>query len=552
MKEDRELEIGSLGRRSFLKRAAGAAISIGGVSLFGAGSARADELGPLKGKARIDAFYAMRDKMAAHSEAMPLVDHVDNGDEDKYPNKIGSFHKALPHNDMGEVDLAAYTKLRAALDSGNFLDFENLTLGGRRRLVNPQAGLAYEMEGLDSRCFRTDPAPTLDSARRAAEYVEDSWMALLRDVPFDQFDSDPMALQACDDLSKCSDFSGPKQDGKVTPATLFRGSAPGMLRGPFISQFLLKPIPFGAMTNDQRVRTVVPGRSYLTSFDDWLDIQNGALAAADAFDDTPRYVRNGRDLAQWVHMDVLFESMLNAGVILAGYNAPVDLGNPYSISLTQEGFGTLGCPYNLAMIADVAGRALRAVWYQKWFVHRTIRPEAYGGLVQLARIGKADYPIHMDALNSGAVDMLHSHNGNALLPQAYPEGCPVHPSYPEGHATVAAACCTVLRAVYDEQYTMEHPVTPNADGTKLERLSGPDADFLNVGSELNKLVMNIGLGRCIAGVHWRSDFDASVKLGEQVALQYLVEQIGCLNEPHSYTLSLFDGSIVKVTSGGVA
>jgi len=44
---------------------------------------------------------------------------------------------------------------------------------------------------------------------------------------------------------------------------------------------------------------------------------------------------------------------------------------------------------------------------------------------------------------------------------------------------------------------------------------------LTVGGELNKLAFNVGLGRNIAGVHWRSDATESAKLGEQVAIQIL-------------------------------
>lgn len=44
---------------------------------------------------------------------------------------------------------------------------------------------------------------------------------------------------------------------------------------------------------------------------------------------------------------------------------------------------------------------------------------------------------------------------------------------------------------------------------------------LTVGGELNKLANNIGIGRNIASVHYRSDATESFKLGEQVAIQIL-------------------------------
>jgi len=44
---------------------------------------------------------------------------------------------------------------------------------------------------------------------------------------------------------------------------------------------------------------------------------------------------------------------------------------------------------------------------------------------------------------------------------------------------------------------------------------------LTVGGELNKLAFNVGIGRNLGGVHWRSDATVSAKLGEQVAIQIL-------------------------------
>lgn len=536
-----------MNRRTLLRKATGAAVGLAGLSVFGAGRAEAEELGPFLGEKHIDRTVKFRTEMAGHSAKMPLVDHSDNGDEARFEHRIGSFHKALPHDSYGEVDRAAYDQYINALRTGNFLAFEGLKMGGRRRLVSPQAGLSYELEGLDSRCFRVAPAPKLDSAERAGEFVELSWMALLRDVNFSDYEEGHHGVMAaCEDISGLSDFKGPKQDGKVTPETLFRSNLPGVGRGPFVSQFLLKPIPYGAITVEQKLRSGAAGRDYLTDFEDYLAVQNGVLTGPDVFDEHARYIVTPRDLGQYVHMDVLFQSFYNAGMILFGYGAPLDLGNPYSISTTQEGFATLGCPYIMGTLAEVASRALRAIWYQKWYVHRTLRPEAYAGLLHLNETGKRSYPLHAEAVGSKANEAIYNRTGSYLLPQAFPEGSPAHPSYGAGHATVAAACATFLKAAFDEQYMMPHPVIPDKDGDTLVRYTGRDADAMHVGGELNKLAMNIAVGRNMAGVHWRSDMDASFKLGEEVAISYLEETKACLNEPHTYTLSKFDGSIVTI------
>src|SRR5262249_58386750 len=112
---------------------------------------------------------------------------------------------------------------------------------------------------------------------------------------------------AADDLSRFSDFRGPKSSSRVTPSTLFRGISQGALSGPYISQFLWQDTPFGAESVERRIRTAVAGADYLTVYTDWLSAQNGSSAGQDLFDPTLRYIRNGRDLSQWVHRDVLFQ-----------------------------------------------------------------------------------------------------------------------------------------------------------------------------------------------------------------------------------------------------
>ena len=64
--------------------------------------------------------------------------------------------------------------------------------------------------------------------------------------------------------------------------------------------------------------------------------------------------------------------------------------------------------------------------------------------------GAAKYPIHSDVLNSAALKAVFSVKGNYLLPQAYPVGSPLHPSYPAAHAATAGAGITVLKALFNE------------------------------------------------------------------------------------------------------
>jgi hypothetical protein len=141
--------------------------------------------------------------------------------------------------------------------------------------------------------------------------------------------------------------------------------------------------------------------------------------------------------------------------------------------------------------------------------------------------------------------------GNAFLPMAFPEGSPTHPAYGAGHATVAGACVTILKAWFRESTKLVDlgvtPVQPTDDGLGLVPYTGSDAGDLTVGGELNKLASNVANGRNIAGVHWRSDATESLKLGEQVAIGILRDQKECYNEPfNGFSLRKFDGTVVTV------
>ncbi|MBA2704477.1 MAG: vanadium-dependent haloperoxidase [Blastocatellia bacterium] len=497
-----------------------------------------------------------RDSAQAGLQNTPQnLQHLSNGDETLYANKIANYSKGLPHNSDGTVVLSAYNSLIQALNSGRPADFDAVPLGGNRRLTNPQAGLAFDMEGPDAHALVQQPAPAFASREQAAEISENYWMALLRDVPHSQYSSHPTANAAAADLTLYgSDFKGGKAGGVVTPATLFRGLTPGDIAGPYLSQFFYQPCNLGANKLEQKIRTTMPGVDYMTNFNIWLAVQRGVSQPGDAFDPTARYMRNGRDIGQWVHIDVLFQAYFHGFLILAGLGAPVDDGNPYIGNPSQDGFGTFGGPHIAALLCEVATRALKAVWFQKWFVHRRLRPEVHAARVDRTLNHGAGYPVHPEILNSLASGTRlggYMPAGNSLLPMAFPEGSPTHPAYGAGHATVAGACVTILKAWFKESTKLVDlgvtPSQPLDDGTAVVPYVGADAGELTVGGELNKLASNVALGRNTAGVHWRSDGTESMKLGEQLAIGILSDQKACYNETFTgFSLTKFDGTQITV------
>jgi membrane-associated phospholipid phosphatase len=507
--------------------------------------------------------YRMRIGVARTEFLIPPQANVANGDEQRYPNYLGNYHKALPHDSSsGEVKPEAYGRLLTALTSGDPGDFESIPLGGTTKLTDPQSGLAFDLQGADGQALAIPPAPALASAEAAGEMVELYWAALLRDVNFADYATHPDTAAACADLNSLTDFRGPRRQGKVTPQTLFRDLLPGCNTGPYLSQFLLLPAPFGAEYVQRQIRTFLPGTDHLTNFVDWLNVQDGGSpAGAVQFDPQRRFLRNARDLSAWVHKDVLFQAYFDACLILitppdateaesGGIGCPFNPGNPYLRSGNQAGFGTFGPPGIKGCMCEVATRGLKSTWHKKWFVHRRLRPEAFGGLVHLQKTANR-YPglLHADVLGSPVLDRLQAKFGSFLHPAAFPEGCPTHPSYSAGHATVAGACVTVLKAVFDESFVIQNPVVPSADGLSLEPYQG--SATLTVGGELNKLASNIATGRNLAGVHWRSDALESLLLGEAMAISILADQRPTYNENRGgffqgYTFTRFNGTRITV------
>jgi hypothetical protein len=540
----------SLNRRSFLTHVGVGAAATVAASVVGLPKleeiVEADDISPETGEERRFLARNVRRTCAQLAFDRPLPDHPDNGEEQDYPY-LANFSKGLPHNDLGEVDPNAYALLLRALSTGTRSDFEAIPLGGDRPLRNPQSGLAYDLEGPDSHHTAIRPAPRIDSAENSSEMGELYWMALCRDVNFTDYQRSDLITRASDDMSRFSDFRGSKQGGRVTPATVFRGITRGDLTGPYVSQFLLRPVPYGTLTISHRQQTFIPATDYVTDYLSWLNMKRGVNPTQPVlYDPTPRYIRNGRDLAAYVQIDALYEAYLNACLILLGMGAPFDSGNPYNSLRKTDSFGTFGGPHILSLVTEVATRALKAIWFQKWYVHRRLRPEEFGGRIHNHITSAAEYPINSEILNSAALDEVFSRCGTYLLPQAYPEGSPTHPAYGAGHATVAGACVTILKAWFDESWIIPNPVVPNASGTTLVPYTGADAGSITVGGELNKVAANIAFGRNFAGIHWRTDYSESLKLGEEIAIGILEEQRITYNEQASFSITKFDGTRVTV------
>ncbi len=513
------------------------------------------------------------------------------------------------------------------------------------------AGLTFDTQGPDSHAVTMKPVPKLGSAELTAEMGEVYVQALLRDVPLATLYS-PSADSQTDDgfrtraeqlihhlnalpyfqptAPASNGYSAPMPSpGPLSRETAFRGITPGDRVGPYLSQFMLMGntgvnskdpehapadgyISYGALRIDQRVRTAVPEHDYMQRWDEWLDVQNGAdFRGMEKYVQKNkkgglkkrRFITTGRDLATYVHYDALYEAYLNACLILLANGAPFDAGIPFQAADLfdrQQGFAQFGGPHILTLVPEVATRALKAVRFQKFNIHRRLRPEALAARLQMHEAitghcitSRYNPALHASLFSDIIGDLepilseIDQHNPdfaegyapanpeaesaidhNYLLPMAFCEGSPMHPSYGAGHATVAGACITVMKAFFDTNRYLslsgdgqtfriaadgaesQFAFVPRADGEVLETVA---TEPLSVGGELDKLAANISIGRNWAGVHYYSDYVESLRMGEEIAIGILQEQSIMYNplENVSMTLDKFDGSQVMIKYGKV-
>jgi len=539
-------------RRSLLQAGGGAGLVAATVA-WRSPAAAAD---PPPGDTSARKVAASRLRQAAAQAYLdePSPQHRSNGDEARYADKRASFAKTLPHDEAGEVDAEAFATFVAVLSSGDPDRFETIPRDRRAEveLNNPQATYAFDLVGPDSGATFLEPAPAFSSALMASEMAELYWLALTRDVAFRAYETDPLVSGAVAELNSLTEPLTSGNGEKLTPATVFRGNTPGDLVGPYLSQFLWLDIPYGIKSIDQRYIVPVRGQSFLTGYREWLACQRGARPATRiAFDPAPRFICSACELAEYVHRDFSFQTYMNAALImLAMGKEALSPTNPYRRSRTQSGDITLGSKNVLSMVAQAALLGQKAAYFHKWQVHRRLRPECFGGRIEAHASGQRRYDLHTDVIQCDGVARVGSRYGTRLLPVAFPEGCPTHPSYPSAHACNAGACATILKAFFDTDYVLPHPVEAVADGSALEPWRGA---ALTLGNEIDKLASNIALGRDAAGVHYRSDSVRGLLVGEQQALGLLRDYSRTYNERFDgFVVRKFGGGKVRIVSGAIS
>ena len=539
-------------RRAFISRVGATAVAagaLGSATAFVPETALADFGSNGDIQNRKNQSFKIRHDAAKDEKQRPNVTHPTNGDEDLYPNKIGNFSKTLPHDAItGEVDPIAYDALVAAIDAQSFSDLE--AVPGNGRLLNPLGAFAFNIDGPDNNAIGVIPPPALASPEFAAQLGELYWMSYIRDVPFAEYGTDPDALAAQADLTTFSGYTGPTTAGSVGPDDLFRTDYPGVRNGPMVSQFLYQGYALDGIAITPRINA--PDlQEFLIDFPSYVNAQNGnAGGGIPTIPGQTVYPRTARDLGYIAGNDFINSAYLRAARIL-GFFLPADAANPYSVSTRQFAFATFGIAHLTELLGKVH-KGERHAWFQKWCVHRFLRPEAAGARAHRVRADGAAYPLHADLITSSNVlDLSFARHGSYLLPQMFPGGSPSHPAFTAGHAITAGACVTLLKAWVDEDRawppsSAQGTYEPTADGQALNDISGT-VSGLTLGGELNKLAHNLSFGRDMSGVHWRADDIEGNIQGEELAIRLLAEEKATYPETFSgFSLTKFDGSSITI------
>jgi membrane-associated phospholipid phosphatase len=477
----------------------------------------------------------------------------------------------------------------------NNIDNINLVCDGNRRLVDPYCLFDNEIYGPYKSSYDVVPTYSPTSPEAGAELVELYCMSLMRDVALYLLDDKyPYPnLTAQNYIENIISYmnqpniknylNAPLDGGNITRKVLFRGDTSGDLIGPYMSQFNYYVLGYGQLIISQKYQTyniqdlnifdneyfwtgtggfspVVPGwngypnkvyaNDFIKTVPKFISLWNGGSANEAPFihsgfvhSNNLRYLTTIRDTAMYIYRDQVWQPFFTAATILLnnpildnsgniiGYGVPVGF---YFQPRTATKFVDLG-PVDLFSLLSLSTKlAMNATWLWKWRQLK-LRPEEMAYQVHLKKTTGTGIDFNSNLMNSQVLtDVSNNNNGNFLLPLVYTVGSPCHPSYPSGHATIAGAMSTILKAWFNCDSSM-NAVTINTnvffitdDGLIKYTQDGTFATpqvKLRVDNELDKLASNCSVFRNFAGIHYRSDAYAGLEIGENVAISVLEDWV---------------------------
>jgi hypothetical protein len=489
-----------------------------------------------------------------------FVGHTGDNDVPKYPNKT------------------TYQKFIDGLNNKN-INLINEVLVTNPRLSDPYSLFDFEIQGKNRFSYVMDPAPSPTSDQGAAELLEVYAMALLRDYQLVALDpscslyiSIPQPAKDTinkyiEELNKNNIQTNLKcpvnSQNKITPELLFRGSSQGCIQGPYASQFIYYPVVLGTLLLEQQ--NVLLDTSFNTidfSNNDlgittqyFIEIWNGTPKPAREDNITIRYLTTMRDFALYINRDEVWQPFFITGGLFLDYGIPTGFYSKNRSSGPSR-FVNLGVVDLWTIMMKAVKLAMNSAWVWKWKQLRQ-RPEEMAYQVHLKKKYPSDpsgvnfKPYLLSDQNVIMADISNNNKGNFLMPLAYRQGSPFHPSYPGGHATIAGACITILKAWFNCD-TLIKAYIPDLSGNDLLEYRigvGSTANvYYKISDELDKLANNCGITRNFSGIHYRSDDETGIKLGESVAIDLLKEEISKYRDDITFRFRKLDGTIQTISN----
>jgi hypothetical protein len=406
--------------------------------------------------------------------------------------------------------------LTNALATNQEIAWRTIRLAGAAKLASPRLGLLPppEVPGLG-------PCPEDDSAQTAVELIELAFAVRLMDVPWRSI------RDTIQQIGNPLEGLGEVLQGPVRPVSVFR-QADQTNPEPYVSQLLLLAIQAGGLRSEQRYRLRSGWYGYTP------EAQEAMLAGrpieTQAFG-PETYIHTPRALASAMHQDPPYKMGLDSAFLLDSLR--VKRSTLFPPLPAEAGFTSYGGPAQLqCLIAAASDQAFRDCWQLKYSGHRRARPE------ELLSTPEVLHPLWHER---GAA-LLAPYGGR--FPLIIAEGSPMHSSRPSGHAATAGAEATVLMACYQDMAWPASLVQASFDGLSLIPTS---SSSLTVHGELRRFAWNKGFGRCLLGVHYRSDVVAGLMVGQAAAIRVLKAAKAAALEPWgSTTFTGFDGQPVTI------
>ena len=486
-------------------------------------TAEAAQIGPLIGDDRLKAAYELQLELAERLLAKGIPEQTCNGDEEDFPVALGNFTKGLGHHaTTGEVDPGDWDALLTALASGDPSDFELVPLAGVRKLVNPQSGLAFDTRGeRRPRSCQCRRRPTFASAEQAGEIVEHYWMALLRDVNFDDYDGHARGAAASADLNALRRRLQRAEDqaarSRRRPSSATSSRAPSWV--PTSRSSCGSTRRSACEYVERKMRTLAPGIDHMTTFADWLAVQNGVSHRGPTFDADPAlHPQRPRPRPVGAHRRALpgllqrLPDPRHAAGQLGHRRRPrraVNPGNPYIGTPTRPASAPCGPPASRRWCARSRPAPSRPPGTRSGSSTAACGPRSYAGRVEVhlnQSPGRYNGILHPSTCSAPTVlDAVAAHNSGTLpaadgLPRGLPDPSVLQRRPRHRRGRVRHHPQGALR-----HRERRHPATRWCRRRTARRSCPTPARPLTVEGELNKLASNVATGRNIAGVHWRTD-----------------------------------------------